>query len=275
MRELRVIQVLEVLKTNSEPLLVLCEDGLLYYAKTTFRTHPPFVDVINEIIGNYICKCWGINTPDICVLHIDSKLLKGFIDKNNIDCIYKKYNINELFFIGFKAIDSVTEVSELTLNAHNRNDLKRYSKPVDFLNIAFLDVWLGNNDRRITNPNLLLSQNTNGLDLFAIDHTQLFGNQDVYKALSLPIMDISQDKMLIGTELVNKICKFVGNSTTSRLCNSIQDNMGITLKGLPDFLDNMPRPIGLSKKGKDRIYNVLSDKERNGRIVNSFKNRLK
>ncbi|MCC9043697.1 hypothetical protein LNQ81_13545 [Myroides sp. M-43] len=48
--------------------------------------------------------------------------------------------------------------------------------------------------------------------------------------------------------------------------------MNTTLKTLPNVLENLPPQIGLSKAGKYKIIEILSNQQRNTRISNILNN---
>lgn len=272
MQQLRVIQILDILNTNSVPIKVLCEDGNIYFAKTIFKTHPPLTDIINELIGNYIYKCWGISVPEVCILQLDDDMLKRYISKNNLRLSYSKYNTQDLCFIGFKEVESVIELEFHNLVLGSKHDYNKFLNPVCFLEISFLDIWLGNKDRRINNPNLLLTSSEGKFNFVAIDHTQLFSNQHDYKGLRVGLMDFEQQNMLINSVFAKKIRKFADDELLSLLIENITVKLNQTLDHLPDFLVTIPTNLGLSKAGREKVFSVLANSQRNEKIIKNFKN---
>lgn len=270
MEVVNAVQIIDILDTNSIPIKVLAEDAEIYFAKTIFKTHPPLEDIINELIGNFIYSSWGVQVPEIKIVKIDNDLLKTYIETNNVVSKYSDFNIEELFIIGAKEIKNQTELDCHNLTIINRNDFNKFLDPLCFLDIAFCDIWLANKDRRINNTNLLLIEKNGKLDFVAIDHTQLFANQNNYKGLRIPIMDIDLSNMLITSDFTKKICKFAENEIISTYNNRIIKKIGTTLNVLPDFLDTLPSEIGLSKSGKKKIIEVLGNDERISRIANKL-----
>lgn len=270
MEIVNAVQILEILETNSVPIKILAEDTDIYYAKTIFKTHPPLEDIINELIGNIIYSSWGIKVPEINIIKIENQLLKSYISENNITTKYSLYNIEELFVIGSKEIENQTELDVHNLTISSKNDFNKFSNPYRFLDIAFCDIWLANKDRRINNSNLLLIENNFKLDFVAIDHTQLFSNQNNYKGLRIPIMDSDISNMLISSDFTKKICKFADKEIISNFSNRIIEKIGVTLNILPDKLNSLPSEIGLSNAGKKKIIEILQNEERINRIANKL-----
>lgn len=269
---INAVQIINILGTNSIPIKILAEDADIYFAKTIFKTHPPLEDIINELIGNFIYSSWGIQVPEINIIKIENDILQRFIAENNLVSKYSDYNIEDLFVIGFKEIVNHTDVDLHNLTITNKNDFNKFSDPYRFINIAFCDVWLGNKDRRINNTNLLLIEEYGKLDFVAIDHTQLFANQSNYKGLAIHVMDNDLSNMLITSDFTKKICKFAENEIISTYNSRILEKIGTTLDILPNYLENLPSEIGLSKAGKKKIIDVLENQERNNRVANKLIN---
>lgn len=275
MEVIGAIQILEILETNSIPIKILGTDADIYYAKTIFKTHPPLEDIINELIGNQVYKIWGIKVPEIKIIKIENRLLQEYLITNNMISKYSQFDIEELFVIGSKEINSQTELDYHNLVLSNKNDFNQYLDPYKFLDIAFCDVWLANRDRRINNPNLLLVEDQGKIDFVAIDHTQLFGNQTNYKGLKINVMDVSLVNMLIASKFTKKICNFAENEVLSKFNIRIIEKINTTLVVLPEVLDSLPSKVGLSKAGKLKIIEILSNQERNTRISNILNKLLK
>lgn len=275
MEVIGAIQILEILETNSIPIKILGTDADIYYAKTIFKIHPPLEDIINELIGNQVYKIWGIKVPEIKIIKIENRLLQEYLIANNMISKYSQFDIEELFVIGSKEINSQTELDYHNLVLSNKNDFNQYLDPYKFLDIAFCDVWLANRDRRINNPNLLLVEDQGKIDFVAIDHTQLFGNQTNYKGLKINVMDVSLVNMLIASKFTKKICNFAENEVLSKFNIRIIEKINTTLVVLPEVLDSLPSKVGLSKAGKLKIIEILSNQERNTRISNILNKLLK
>lgn len=271
MEQREVIQILEILQTNSTPIKVLCDDGAVYYIKTCFLKQPPLVDIINEFIGNYIYSTWDIIVPEMCVIKIDKELILDYLKKNNISSIYSRFDKN-LFFIGSKEITGqYYEVDKYLLENYNKNDLKKFKDPSTIIDISTCDIWLGNKDRRINNPNLLMKNVGSQIDIVAIDHTELFGNQENYKSLSLAIMDIDKGNMLISSTLCKNVCRFVSKEEFDKLNLKYLSCIEKSLDGISNLFVDLPSEIGLSKKGKEQIINILGHASRNEKIASIYK----
>lgn len=276
LKELCAIKIHECYQTNSTPLRVECEDGSQYIAKTVFNMQPPLIDLINEILCNYLLQTWKIPVPPQAIISVDKQLVKYFIKEGNyIDKRYEIDDFSSLHFFGTQFIDSVTEMDVYNLNLKNKYDFNRYTNPLDFIKIAVFDKWIGNMDRRKGNPNLLLRASADGFTFIPIDHTQAFACQDNYKNLKLSIMDRADNNSIMLTPMYKSICNFVGIEELKNLSSEILSNINDTLTVLDDVFDCVPKNFGLSKSGSRKIKEVLSDHERNKAISNLYWNYYK
>ncbi|MEC4076521.1 hypothetical protein VSO49_09170 [Myroides odoratimimus] len=121
----------------------------------------------------------------------------------------------------------------------------------------------------------MLVEDQGKIDFVAIDHTQLFGNQTNYKGLKINVMDVSLVNMLIASKFTKKICNFAENEVLSKFNIRIIEKINTTLVVLPEVLDSLPSKVGLSKAGKLKIIEILSNQERNTRISNILNKLLK
>lgn len=273
---LNAVKIHECIKTNSTPLRVECENGSQYIVKTVFNNKPPLVDLINEVFCNYLLQLWNIPVPKQALILIDNQLVTQFIKEGNyIDKIYEKYNSSLLQFFGVQYIGSVTELDFYNLNLKNKFDFNKYTNPLDFIKIAVFDKWIANMDRRKGNPNLLLDTNNEGFTFIPIDHTQAFAYQSSYKNLQLSIMDRADINSIMLTPMFKSICNFANVDELKNLSKEILSNIKDTLEGINNVFDYIPKQFGLSKKGKEKIFEVLSNQERNDSISKIYLNYCK
>lgn len=276
LKRLSAIKIHECFQTNSTPLRVECEDGSQYIAKTVFNVNPPLIDLINEILCNYFLRCWNIPVPDQAILSVGRELVEYFVKEGNfIDKRYEIEDFSSLQFIGTKFIDSVTEIDIYNLNLKNKSDFNKYTNPLDFIKIAVFDKWIANIDRRKGNPNLLLRASADGFTFIPIDHTQAFACQDNYKNLKLSIMERHDNNSIMVTPMFKSICNFVSVDELKDLSSEILTNIDNTLIAVEDVFDCVPKNFGLSRSGRSKIYEVLSDQDRNKAISNIFWNYYK
>lgn len=271
LKELNAVKIHECYQTNSTPLRVECEDGSQYIVKTVFNKNPPLVDLINEVFCNYLLQLWKIPVPPQALISIDNQLIEYFVEEGKyIDKRYHNYDTYVPRFFGTSYIDSVVELDIFNSNLKDKRDYNKYTNPIDFIKIAVFDKWIGNMDRRKGNPNLLISASADGFTFIPIDHTQAFAYQYSYKDLKVAIMDRADNNSIMLTPMFKSICNFVGTNELKDLSAQILSSINYTLEHIDHVFDCIPKHFGLSKAGKQKIKEILSDKERNKTISSIY-----
>lgn len=276
LKKLDAVKIHECYKTNSSPLRVECQDGSQYIVKTFFSTNPPLVDLINEVLCNYILQIWNIPVATQALISIDNLLVESFVNEGKyLDKRYNNFKTSSLHFYGTEFINTITELDVFNLNLKNKYDFNRYVNSLDFVRIAIFDKWIANMDRRKGNANLLLSVDHNGFIFIPIDHTQAFACQATYKNLKLSIMDRADQNSIMLTPIFKSICTFTDTNDLKNLKEVILSNINDTLAGIDNVFSYIPKEFGLSKDGKAKIKEVLSNIERNKRISTLYLSYLK
>ncbi len=273
---LSAVKIIKCLNTNSLPLLVLCDDNESYVIKTMFKTHPPYEDLINEILCNYFFQCWDIPVPEQALIIFDNVLIKQYIDEGN--SINKKYidlKFNNHCFYGTKFLQSATEIDLYNIFLKNKHDYNKYYNPIDLIKIGVFDKWIANMDRRPDNPNILMETYKGMFRFIPIDNTQAFACQHSYKSLNKAVMETSNNKSILSTPITKSISKFANSKIYSNLAYEINSNIDKSIQHIDTIFENIPAGFGLSKDGKKRIKEILSDKVRNKKISNYYIDYLK
>jgi hypothetical protein len=271
------VLIIEQLNTNSVPLKVMCNDGLLYIAKTVFKKHPPFEDLINEIICNYFLKIWEIKTFEPCLIKIPKIVYDEFNKSNeNIDKRYNNFDFDKYIFFATPFIESSTELETYNTVFNNKPEFKKFDSPLDLIKIGIFDFWIANMDRRGSNPNILLTTSDNDKFVFLpIDHTQAFAYHSDYKRLTISLMESGQQKSLLSTPISKSIIKFADNKLITNLEADVIHCINETINGMDFVFSQVPSFFGLSQAGKLKIKYILSDKDRNIKISKLYLNYLK
>jgi hypothetical protein len=273
---LSAVKILECYGTNSMPLQVLCDDNEIYVVKTMFKTHPPFEDLINETLCNYFFQCWDIPVPEPAIIKFDNILIEQHLaEGNTINKKYRDFKFNNHYFFGTKFLQSTTEIDLYNLSLKDKRDYKKYQNPLDLIKIGVFDKWIANMDRRFDNPNILIDTSIEKFRFIPIDNTQAFACQNDYKALKLAVMDTVNNKSILNTPITKSICSFADPKKFSNLDKEITANIENTIDLIEPIFENIPSDFGLSKKGKAKIKEILSNKERNKSVSNFYINHLK
>ncbi|WP_179346436.1 HipA family kinase [Winogradskyella ursingii] len=259
------VQIIEQTDTNSVPFLVLCDDGELYYAKTTFKKHPPLEEIVNEILCVYALGLMGVKTIKPALIAIPQEVFEDFkLENKAFSLDYNNLPFNDVMFVGSLLEESTTEVEVYNTTLKNKFDYNKYKNPTDFLKIGVFDYWIGNMDRRGSNPNILVKETADGkFEFLPIDHTQAFAYQSNYKALRLALMSNPHPKSILRTPMSKSIISFADSKFMANFHNEILADFENVINNLDFVFDQIPNTFGLSKKGRKKIVEILSNKERN------------
>jgi len=272
----RAVQILKCHGTNSIPLEVLCDDNEVYVIKTMFKNHPPFEDLINEILCNYFFQCWDIPVPEQALVIFDDVLIEQYLLENKI--LNKKYidfKFDNHYFYGSKFLPYTTEVDLYNITLKDKHDYNKYENPIDLIKIGAFDKWIANMDRRSDNPNILVDTSGAKFKFVPIDNTQSFANQINYKALKIAIMDTVNNKSILNSPITKSISNFANSKKYSNLAKEITSNIENSIDFIEPIFANIPSEFGLSKQGKNKIKEILSDQTRNSNISRLYLNHSK
>ena len=234
------VQIIECYGTNSIPLKVLCDDNEIYIIKTMFKIHPPFEDLINEILSNYFLQCWNIPVPEQALVVFDNILVEQFLFENKtINKKYIDFNFDNHFFYGTKFLPFATEVDLYNITLKDKHDYNKYENPIDLIKIGAFDKWIANMDRRIDNPNILVDNSGVKFKFIPIDNTQSFANQSSYKNLKLALMDTVNNKSILNSPITKSISNFANSKKYSNLAKEITGNIDNTNASFGAIFNNI------------------------------------
>jgi hypothetical protein len=266
----RAVQILDCKNTNSIPLQVLCDDNEIYIIKTMFKKHPPIEDLINEILSNYFFQCWDIPVPEQALVIFDDILIEQYLLENTtISKKYIDFKFDNHYFYGSKFLPNTTEVDLYNITLKNKHDYNKYQNPIDLIKIGVFDKWIANMDRRFNNPNILVDNSGVKFKFIPIDNTQSFANQNDYKNLKLALMDTFNNKSILSSPITKSISSFANSKKYSNLANEIIGNIEKSIDLIDPIFENIPSEFGLSKQGKNKIKEILSNNTRNN-IISRF-----
>jgi hypothetical protein len=269
----KAVQIIECYGTNSIPLKVLCDDNEVYIVKTMFKTHGPFEDLINETLCNYFLQCWNIPVPEQAIVVFDDILVEQFLLENKtINKKYINFKFDNHFFYGTKFLPYATEIDLYNITLKDKHDYNKYENPIDLIKIGAFDKWIANMDRRIDNPNILIDNTGKKFRLIPIDHTQSFANQTDYKNFKIAIMDTVNNKSILNSPITKSISNFANSKKYSNLANESTGNIDNTIAYIDAIFENIPSEFGLSKQGKDKIKEILSNQTRNQDVSRLYLN---
>ncbi|MDO6852620.1 hypothetical protein Q4599_03460 [Cellulophaga lytica] len=268
----RAIKINSAKKTKgSAPLEVLCDNGEIYFVKTTVPTHPPFPELINELLCIYLCELWGLKVAIPSLVILPQNIVDSFLSEGNtLDQRYDGINFDDRIFFGTKIILNSTEFEKYNSSFKNKHDFNKFNDPLDLIKIGVFDFWIGNKDRRPSNPNIIISSSEHGFVFNPIDHTAAFGYQSNYKGLKASQMSIEDSGNILSTQISKSILKFALLNNSTKLHLDLINCINQSIENLEFIFTQIPTNWGLSKGGKSKILNILSNKERNKIILKSY-----
>lgn len=267
----RAVKILDCKHTNSIPLVVLCDDDEIYVIKTMFKKHPPIEDLINEVLCNCFFQCWDIPVPDQALVLFDDTIIEQYLllENNVINKKYTDFKFENHYFYGSKFLPYATEIELYNLTLKNKHDYNKYQNPIDLIKIGVFDKWIANRDRRSDNSNILIDNSDGKFKFIPIDNVQSFANQTNYKTLNLAIMDTVNNKSILYSPITKSISSFANSKKYTNLAKEITENIAKSIDLIEPIFENIPSEFGLSKKGKDKVKEILSNEARN-KIISSF-----
>jgi hypothetical protein len=266
-----VISIVEEKTTTTHsPLLVITEDIFPYYSKTP-QGHTPEFSIINEFLCSNLLYFWNIKTPEFAAL----KITPSIIDK---PLSYKHKNeYFERHCFGSKQLPNKTIEFHELYDLRRRRDFHMFSNALNILKIGLFDLWVENADRREKNANLLISEDINGLTLYAIDHAICLSG------LSMGLLNEDEenwaeyDQSVLATKFAKSVYHNVKNK--GKWFEDIRQYFYLSIAGCKNsfekIITNIPYELGLNKEHKLSLFNYLFSDKRNKKILYEFFRRLK
>ncbi|MDX2303576.1 MAG: HipA family kinase [Microscillaceae bacterium] len=142
----------------------------------------------------------------------------------------------------------------------------------DLWKIACFDIWVENDDRKPSNPNLLLQITDKGTKIFAIDHaftflTLPYKNIDVNWGVSQGFND-----NILETDLAKEILQGKARKSEFRemskdfFFQKVEESKAV----FHQILQNIPTEFELDTEDHQSLVHFLFDENRNQQVINYF-----
>ncbi len=175
MRE-SITAIQHVFPTNgSHPVLVYCDDLYNYVVK--YKRSNVATNLFNEYIGSSFLKLWELATPDFDFINVKKEHVPIGLHEN----ISPSYFTSTCF--GTKFSRDYSDITKFTGESPN-SWKKQFIYKEEVLLIALFDIWIGNEDRNMNNPNLMYDLSTANR-FVPIDHQHIFNSSNLEGNLSL------------------------------------------------------------------------------------------
>jgi hypothetical protein len=206
-------------------------------------------DLINEVIGNRLAIAIGINTPEIAIIDIDSKLVPS------------EYKIERGIpkGVGFGS----KWLKGTTVNLNEENSVAMYEKSDKetiartFIMIILLDIWLRNTDRTIGNPNILIEETEKSINLVAIDHTMIFGGLGFDNINKEKDLEPTIEETLIQHKLFEKIKDDNGFLFDEMVKEIIQEIKNINEENVVEIFNLIPKEWEFTEEHKNCVKEFI------------------
>lgn len=281
MTELKPIQTLscekvikEIPTSGSSPLLVLGSDMNFHFAKTC-KVDVPRIELINELVCAYLAQCWSLKVPTFSLLQIDKDVIEAFRGEagNSLSNRYPTTLFPSVFFAS-KQLNPAVELDLYFNGLKGKPGLKLFRNPTDLIKIGVFDVWIGNKDRKLENPNILLNEVKNSVDFCPIDHSAAFAYCTDYRQVTPVFMFMEEKFKILKHPMIKAIAHLGPKAKTFGLKKELLADMELALKNIDFIFDQIPASWGLSKKAKAHLKAFLGDNERNKLVADSYTNYL-
>lgn len=261
--------VIEVRKetrgTNHSPLLVLTSDLEEYFSKTP-RDQTPELDIIREFLCSYLLQCWDIKTPEIAALKVDSCIIKIPLSSNHKSNYFSRHSF------GSKILDHVV-VLDAIMSIDTKHDYNKFENPADILKIGLFDIWIENDDRKPTNTNILVKNDGNGFNFYAIDHSFTFSSMKFTDLNPVQDLGVSYNDSILYPDFTHSVYKFLIRNR-KKLLDELKDYFIDSVSNCQNnfnyITDNIPKDLGLSAQDISAIEKFLFSKYRNKRVFTEF-----
>ncbi|MHB8335803.1 MAG: HipA family kinase [Ignavibacteriaceae bacterium] len=265
-----VISVIEEkVGTAHSPLKIISDDFCEYYLKAP-KNQTPELSIIKEFLISYLLNYWSLKTPEVAALKLD----RGIINKP-LSAFHNASDFDRTCF-GSKVIPINFEFSSI-LKLINKHDFNRFVNPDDILKLGLFDIWVENDDRKPSNPNLLLSDETNGFDFYAIDHAFTFSTVKFTDLDPLFDLGCSFNDSILYTDFSQSVFKYMFKGNPYWF-DVVQDYFYLAIKKCQNnyhsIIENIPSDLGFDNVNQIALSNFLFSESRNKRVFDEFRGRF-
>ena len=257
----------EIITEGHSPLLIIANDYNAYYIKNTKGLNPATF-LINEFICHYLLKKWKLNTPDISAISVDNQILN-----TSLSHFHRTHFYNDITF-GSKRIDNAIELNNF-LEINGKRDLNRFNSPADLIKISLFDIWVENEDRKPTNPNILLKMENNKIDIIAIDNAFTFCSMN-YNSLNPKFISNTYNDNLLYTSFVKEIVKYdkKQNNWAKEIADYYYFCIDQCKTDYNEIIKNIPSSLGFNKNLQESLRLFLFNDKRNQNVLMEFYSRI-
>ena len=257
----------EISTTGHSPIKMLCDDSEVYIVKTTKGgVGPTDYEIVSEFLCSVLLELWNLNRPDFAGVVVPEQLItEGNLSNRHHPSFYR----GRICF-GSLIVKNAREVSILT-DDDSLWSISLLNQPLDYLKIGLFDLWVCNDDRKPSNPNLLMVPDGKGFDLFAMDHAYTFGTLP-YGDLR-PQLQVSWNESILFSEQAIRIAG-ENHEAVASLSTYFYQYVERCKQSFPGILQGIEECLNLNIPEKAYLEQFLFDKTRIDSTFAGFLERL-
>jgi len=230
----------------------------------------PELSIIKEFLIPLLLNQWSIKTPETTALKLD----RGIIHKS-LSPFHNASDFSRTCF-GSKVIQASFEFS-LIIDLITKHDFNRFANPVDFLKLGLFDIWIENDDRKPTNPNLLISDEDNGFEFYAIDHAFTFSSMEFTKLKPLHDLGCSFNDSILFTDFCKSVFKYIYRGNPNWF-DAMKEYFYLSIENCKNndqtIMENIPADLGFDDSNQTALFNFLFSEPRNKKVFSEFRGRF-
>jgi hypothetical protein len=270
---LPTITIIKIVKetgtAGSSPLQVLDSNFDTWFAKGT-AAPVPYTELINEVICNRMAQRWGFTQPEIAIATLSDDVITAFVAEGGSLSDHFFQTINHQPFFCSRQLQPAFELEPHIGVGTLQNDWQHLVDKTELYKIGYFDHWVCNQDRRPGGPNNILLYNAlQGRRFVPFDHTAAFSQYGNYRDIpNANALILQPERSILRHPLCRQLLTFGTPIDFETLKNEVRSGIEASLQDLDAIFEQVPSVWGFSKKAKEHIQELLSDKARNKRIIN-------
>ena len=267
MKYFKTVQEGILINTSQGPVRYLCNDLSDYsqlkqvYSKYIYDWDH-FDCLVYELLVPIIGNFWGIETPEIGIVEV----------QHQYDAPHNR--IHPIFHEGIDAFGCVNLESHDVLKEEfyvkNRSDFNKLARPLDWVTISLLDLWIDNRDRTKGNSNLLIDPKHNKWVIF--DHYDCFGGTANVGKID-PKLKIHSEGMFMHSQYGQVILNWLNYSDYNKEIEKFE-HLAKDKTKIQDIVDNVfsfiPKTWEFTKDLKEHLTHFLLDYKRIDRVIEHY-----
>lgn len=246
---LQTIQpILHIYETGDNPVLVECNDLNSYVCKHN-RGQTPAKKLFAEWMSHALLEGMGVVVAPKELVHVRAEHVEP-------SRICQPVFFREVPLFATRFLDEALEWSQFNLR-----DTKLIVNKKDILRIAFLDLWLANEDRNWNNFNILTHPIKKGWQIVPIDHGACFNSLMFQEGGKL--VQLSDSESLVVTDEFRKLAMPLLKSMKD--ANDFVESLYLCIPDLEKIYDEhvlaIPSEWNISKSYSDALRGNLFHKD--------------